>query len=188
MQLCHVSHFSLCNSYMEIVMQFGYVTLFASAYPLASVVSIIANSIEIRSDCFKLTYICRRPRCIRSDGLNMWKHLLNAIVRLSALTNCLLFGFTSGKEWLPAFYDVTDDKHLRFRPEKGWVLIFIIFGMERLLLYTASLLRSVIPAVPEDVMDELERKHFVMESESKRGRKLATQQKHLKPKQEKAAV
>jgi len=155
---------------MEIVIQFGYVTLFASAYPLASVISIIANLIEIRSDCFKLTYLCQRPRTIRCDGLAMWKHLLNAIVRLSALTNCLIFGFTSGQlmEWMPHFYTMSEDEqHLRFRKENSWVLIFIIFGMERALLYTASLLSVVIPKVPEDVMNELERKHFVLEEESR---------------------
>ena len=156
-------------SYMEIVIQFGYVTLFASAYPLASVISIFANLVEIRSDCFRLTYLCQRPRAMRCDGLNMWKNLLYAIVQLSALTNCLIFGFTSGQlmEWLPHFYVMTEDEHMRFKADKGWILIFIIFGMERVLLYTGNLLGAVIPKVPEDVMDELERKHYILEEESK---------------------
>ena len=61
-----------------------------------------------------------------------------------------------------------DEEHLRLKEEKGWILIFIIFGMERLLLYSASILAAVIPDVPEDVMDELERKHFVLEEESRK--------------------
>jgi anoctamin-10 len=154
---------------MEIIIQFGYVTLFASAYPLASLISIVANLIEIRSDAFRITYICQRPRSIRCDGLNMWNTLVRGIVRISALTNCLIFGFTSGQlmEWLPHLYQMDDTDHMRFNTDKGWIVIFIIFGLERILLWTGALLDASIPDVPEDVMNQLERKHFVLEEESR---------------------
>mmetsp|Transcript_25885 Transcript_25885/g.43135 ORF Transcript_25885/g.43135 Transcript_25885/m.43135 type:complete len:187 (+) Transcript_25885:110-670(+) len=157
------------HSFMEIIIQFGYVTLFASAYPLASVISIVANLIEIRADAFRITYLCQRPRSIRCDGLNMWNKLLGAIVRLSALTNCLIFGFTSGQlmEWLPSLYQMDDTDHMRFTTDKGWIVIFIIFGLERLLLWTGMLLDAIIPDVPEDVMNQLERRYFVLEEESR---------------------
>ena len=78
------------DDYMEIVIQFGYVTLFASAYPLASMVSIVANLIEMRADCYRMTYLCQRPPSSRSQGMGMWRDLVAAIVWMSALTNCLL--------------------------------------------------------------------------------------------------
>lgn len=132
-------------------------------------ISIVANLIEIRADAFKITYICQRPRSIRCDGLNMWNNLLKGIVRLSALTNCLIFGFTSGQlmEWLPSLYRIDETDHMRFRHDKGWIVIFIIFGLERILLWTGMLLDSVIPDVPEDVMNHLERRYFVLEEESR---------------------
>ena len=37
--------------------QFGYVTLFSSAYPLAGLCALLNNMIEIRSDAFKLCFI-----------------------------------------------------------------------------------------------------------------------------------
>lgn len=152
---------------MEIVIQFGYVALFASAYPLASLISILANLVEIRSDAFKLTYLCRRPRSFRCDGLNVWNKLVRGIVWLSALTNCLIFGFTSGQlmEWLPNLYKMDETDHMRFRQDKGWIVIFIIFGLERTLLYIGMLFDAMIPSVPEDVMDEMEHRHFVQEQE-----------------------
>jgi anoctamin-10 len=155
---------------MEVIIQIGYVTLFASAYPLASLISVIANSIEMRSDMFKLTFLCRRPRSIRCDGLNMWKKLLECIVWLSALTNCLIFGYTSGqlREWLPSFYESDDLEHSQFRDDKGWIVMFVIFGVERLLLYLGLLIENLIPDTPEDVMNELERRHFVKEEESRK--------------------
>jgi len=166
------------DDYMEIIIQFGYVTLFASAYPLASLIMVFANLIEIRCDMFKLTFICRKPRPLRCDGIAVWGSLLTGIVILSALTNCLIFGFTSGQlmEWWPHFYTLDDSDHLRFNDNKGWLMIFILVGFEHILLCMKLLIYAIIPDVPEDVMDELERKHFVQEEES---RKFEKQKKRM---------
>lgn len=167
------------DDFMEIVIQYGYVTLFASAYPLASVIAIFANLIEIRADCFKLTFLCQRPRSTRSNGLGMWKTLLLCITWLSALTNCLIFGFTSGqlREYLPEYYHYDESGHLRLIPGKGWIVIFIIFGMERILVYTGLLLRAVVPDVPDTIMEELERTQLLHEVEANKLWDLAMQKK-----------
>jgi hypothetical protein len=156
------------DDYMEIVIQYGYVALFASAYPLASLIAILANLIEIRADCFKLTYLCRRPRSIRSNGLGMWKSLLSGITWLSALTNCLIFGFTSGqmREFFPEYYQHDESGHVRLMAGKGWIAIFIIFGVERLLLYSGLLIQAIIPDIPDTILEELERTQFVHEEEA----------------------
>lgn len=44
-----------------VVVQFGYVTLFASAFPLAGLLGIVMNFIEVRTDLFKLVYVHQRP-------------------------------------------------------------------------------------------------------------------------------
>jgi anoctamin-10 len=156
------------DDYMEIVIQYGYVTLFASAYPLASLIAILANLIEIRADCFKLTYLCRRPRSNRSNGLGMWKSLLSGITWLSALTNCLIFGFTSGqmREFLPEYYQNDESGHVRLIAGKGWIAVFIIFGAERLLVYSGLLIQAIVPDIPDTIMEELERTQFVHEEEA----------------------
>ena len=46
---------------LEMFIQFGYVTLFSSAYPLAGLCALLNNMIEIRSDAFKLCFIHQRP-------------------------------------------------------------------------------------------------------------------------------
>jgi anoctamin-10 len=152
------------DDYMEIIIQLGYVTLFASAYPLASLISIAANWVEIRSDCFKLTKVCRRPGSVRSSGLGMWRTLIATVIWTSALTNCLIAGFTSGQltHYLPEFYirdHVTGDFELD--DEDGYLVIFVIFGLERLLLIAGLLILAVVPATPEDVVNEIERRQFV---------------------------
>jgi hypothetical protein len=160
------------DDYMEIVIQLGYVTLFASAYPLASLIAIVANLVEIRADCFKLTRVCQRPRPMRTDGCGMWNTLVSSIIWLSALTNCLIFGFTSDQlmQYLPSFYYLNEDGHTRLAEGKGWIVIFVIFGVERLLVYTGLLIYWVIPEIPETVMEELERRHFVRTLESKKAK------------------
>ena len=40
--------------------QFGYATLFAVAFPMAPLLAIVNNVIEIRSDSFKLVNVHRR--------------------------------------------------------------------------------------------------------------------------------
>ena len=68
------------DDYMEILIQLGYVTLFASAYPLASLVMCGAIWIEIRSDCYKLTHLCQKPIAERVYDIGMWKQLLKGLV------------------------------------------------------------------------------------------------------------
>jgi hypothetical protein len=151
------------DDFMEILIQFGYTTLFASAYPLASLVSFAANWVEIRSDLFKLSFLDRRPFPGRSPDLGIWRSLLSCLVWMSALTNCLLAGFTSDQlmHYLPSFYLHDRSGYTTLEHDRGWLLIFVIFGLERLLLVIGMLVYVIVPGVPQDVNDELERRHFV---------------------------
>lgn len=55
------------SDYSEMVIQFGYVTLFVSAFPLAPLLAMINNYVEIRVDAFKVrtsrVRACRRSLC-----------------------------------------------------------------------------------------------------------------------------
>lgn len=149
------------DDFMEIVIQLGYVTLFASAYPLASLISIVANLVEIRSDCFKLTHVCSRPETFRSSGLGMWRNLMACVIWGSALTNCMIAGFTSGQMtyYLPDFY-IHDESGIQLDEEDGWLLIFVIFGLEHMMLLIGMLIYVLVPAVPEDVLNQIERRQY----------------------------
>ena len=155
------------DDHMEIVIQIGYITLFASAFPLASLIAIVANWIEVRTDAFKLATVCRRPFCFRATGLGMWKTLTACIIWMSALTNCLIAGFTSDQlmHYLPSFYVQDESGYSDMGHDKGWILVFVIFGLERLLLIAGLLIWAIIPAVPEDVMNEFERRQFIRRKE-----------------------
>ncbi len=72
-----------------------YITLFASAYPLASCIGVVANLVEVRSDGLKLARVHRKPHALRKGTIGTWLSLMMGIVALSALTNVYIFGFTS---------------------------------------------------------------------------------------------
>lgn len=54
-------------------MQFGYVVLFSSAFPLAAMCALINNIIEIRGDAFKLCTGLQRPFGIRVESIGQWQ-------------------------------------------------------------------------------------------------------------------
>jgi len=53
--------------------QFGYVVLFSSAFPLAAMCALVNNIIEIRSDAFKLCSGLQRPLGLRVESIGQWQ-------------------------------------------------------------------------------------------------------------------
>ena len=53
--------------------QFGYVTLFSSAFPVAAMCALVNNVIEIRSDAFKLVCTLQRPFGQRVESIGTWQ-------------------------------------------------------------------------------------------------------------------
>lgn len=152
------------DDYMEILIQFGYVTLFASAYPLASFVMALAVWLEIRSDCYKLSRVCQKPLDERVSSIGMWKHLLGGMVWFSCLTNCLIFGFTSDQmmQYVPSLYIQNEEGETLLVHDRGWLAVLVIFTIERLLLYTGMVLDNLIPAIPDELSIKLRRRMYLL--------------------------
>ena len=166
----HLDAYEEFDDYMEIMLQFGYVILFASAYPLASLVMCAAVWVEIRSDCYKLTYLCQKPAGERTSDIGMWRLLLQCMIWFSCLTNCLLFGFTSDQmmHYLPNFYIRDGEGITHMVQDKGWITVLIIFGLERVLVYLGILLHATIPSIPEDLVIQLRRRKYFLSREAKK--------------------
>merc|ERR1712039_1066988 len=78
------------------VIQFGYVTLFAGVFPIASLLSLASNIIEVYSDAFKLKFAYRRPKPYAASGMpRTWHFIIRCICWLAVLTNVLVFGWVS---------------------------------------------------------------------------------------------
>ncbi|KAL3935105.1 MAG: hypothetical protein SGBAC_009308 [Bacillariaceae sp.] len=158
------------DDWMEILIQFGYVTLFASAYPMASLVMSVALMIELRCDCYKLTYLCQKPKGEQVSSIGMWRKLLQFMVWFSCLTNCLLFGFTSDQmlHYMPDFYMRDEAGNTHIVQDKGWMAILIIFALERFLIYIGLTMTALIPTIPEELLIKLKRRKHLLHMTQKK--------------------
>lgn len=69
------------------VVQYGFVTLFVAAFPLAPFFALVNNIVEIRLDAYKYLAKCRRPRPERIQDIGIWYNILRVITYTSVLTN-----------------------------------------------------------------------------------------------------
>ncbi|XP_042885220.1 anoctamin-4-like isoform X2 [Penaeus japonicus] len=93
--LAPYTRLSLFNEYLEMVIQYGFVTMFVAAFPLAPFFALINNFIEIRLDAFKYLTQCRRPRAERIQDIGIWYSILKGITYFSVVTNALVISYTS---------------------------------------------------------------------------------------------
>ncbi|CAK9053743.1 Anoctamin-8 (Transmembrane protein 16H) [Durusdinium trenchii] len=98
-------HYEQFDDFLEMVIEFGYVTLFASAFPLAAVVSLVSNLIELKSDMFKLACVYQRPISHRMKSIGIWRQLLHIIAGISIITNVMIFVMSEQlASWTPSLY------------------------------------------------------------------------------------
>jgi len=149
------------DDYIEMVIQFGYVSLFASAYPLAAFCAIFANIVEIRSDLWKLTHLSRRMTPVRTNDIGMWKLSLTAIAWLSSTTNLIIFAFTSSqlRQWLPDYYvsDAAGNSMPKTSTDAHEILLVILL-IEHCLIILSILGRNALPRVPASVRIEVQKR------------------------------
>ncbi|XP_072905887.1 anoctamin-1a [Hemitrygon akajei] len=85
----------LTPEYMEMIIQFGFVTLFVASFPLAPLFALLNNVIEIRLDAKKFISELRRPNAARSKDIGIWYNILRGIGKLAVIINAFVISFTS---------------------------------------------------------------------------------------------
>lgn len=69
------------------VIQFGFITLFVASFPLAPLLALFNNIVEVRVDAWKLTTQFRRPVAAKAHSIGAWQEILNGMATLSVVTN-----------------------------------------------------------------------------------------------------
>uniref|UniRef100_A0A8C5HD49 Anoctamin n=1 Tax=Gouania willdenowi TaxID=441366 RepID=A0A8C5HD49_GOUWI len=85
----------LTPEYMEMIIQFGFVSLFVASFPLAPVFALLNNVIEIRLDAKKFVTELRRPVAIRAKDIGIWYNILSGMGKFSVIINAFVISFTS---------------------------------------------------------------------------------------------
>ncbi|XP_019611238.2 anoctamin-1 isoform X5 [Rhinolophus sinicus] len=85
----------LTPEYMEMIIQFGFVTLFVASFPLAPLFALLNNIIEIRLDAKKFVTELRRPVAVRAKDIGIWYNILRGVGKLAVIINAFVISFTS---------------------------------------------------------------------------------------------
>ena len=121
--------YDLFVDYNEMVVQFGYVVLWSTIWPLAGgetspccsltcgsdvlilVMAFLNNLLEIRSDAFKIAVHNRRPFALRTDTIGPWLDALTFLTWVGALTNSALVYLFSPDLFSESVIVPADSKH-----------------------------------------------------------------------------
>ncbi|KAL8907228.1 MAG: hypothetical protein Q9207_001529 [Kuettlingeria erythrocarpa] len=113
--------YDVATDLREMVVQYGYLSLFSVVWPLAPVSFIINNWIELRSDAVKICVEMQRPTPLRADSIGPWIDSLSFLTWLGSITAAALAYLFSndgmGPDGTPASI-------------QGWALLLTIFFSE----------------------------------------------------------
>jgi Calcium-activated chloride channel len=70
-----------------LVLQYGFVTMFVAAFPLAPLFALLNNVAEIRLDAYKMLTQARRPLAERVADIGAWYGILQCITYTAVVSN-----------------------------------------------------------------------------------------------------
>lgn len=127
--------YDVAVDYREMVVQFGYLSLFSAIWPLAPVSFIINNWVELRGDAVKITLSSQRPIPWRADSIGPWLNALGFLSWFGSIVSAaIVYLFHSGPEgpggepW----------------GISGWALLLSILCAEHLYLAAQFVVRYVL--------------------------------------------
>ncbi|ELQ37669.1 hypothetical protein OOU_Y34scaffold00584g2 [Pyricularia oryzae Y34] len=129
--------YDVTTDYREMVVQFGYLSLFSVAFPLTACSFLINNWVEARSDAMKIAIGSQRPIPWRNDTIGPWLTSLGFLSWLGSLTSAaVVYLFSSGN----------DRQGPDGRPSNlsGWALLLSIFVAEHVYLVVQLAVRYVV--------------------------------------------
>ena len=69
------------------VLQFGFITIFVAAFPLAPLFALLNNWVEIRLDAQKFVCETRRAVAERAENIGIWFKILEMLAKLAVISN-----------------------------------------------------------------------------------------------------
>ncbi|KAL8641623.1 MAG: hypothetical protein Q9228_001596 [Teloschistes exilis] len=137
----------------EMIIQFGYLSLFSVVWPLTPVSFIINNWIELRSDAVKICVEMQRPTPARADSIGPWLDSLQFLTWLGSITTAALAYLFSndglGPDGTPATI-------------KGWALLLTIFFSEHIFLLMRWAVRLAISKIDSSGMEKERAERFMV--------------------------
>lgn len=76
-----------CVLLYSAVLQFGFITIFVAACPLAPLFALFNNWVETRLDANKFVCKYRRPVVKHAEGIGIWFNILETITTIAVISN-----------------------------------------------------------------------------------------------------
>ncbi|KAJ1402302.1 calcium-activated chloride channel-domain-containing protein [Ochromonadaceae sp. CCMP2298] len=133
------------DDFAEMVIQFGYTTMFVAAFPLATVLSFVNNYVEIRVDAWKLCQLMRRAEPRSAEDIGTWQSILEFISTAAIIVNSGLVAFTATN---------MEDSTWTLR---SWTFLLMTAG----LMAMRTIVAMLIPDEPEWVGIQLKRQEYI---------------------------
>ncbi|EPQ02382.1 Anoctamin-7 [Myotis brandtii] len=164
----------LFDEYLEMVLQFGFVTIFVAACPLAPLFALLNNWVEIRLDARKFVCERRRPVAERAQDVGIWFPILAGITHLAVISN-----HQGGQRWRcqeVICHDPHTKSHIScryraFREDDGhysgtyWNLLAIrlafVIVFEHVVFSIGRILDLLVPDIPESVQIKVKREYYL---------------------------
>uniref|UniRef100_A0A1I8NNX0 Anoctamin n=1 Tax=Stomoxys calcitrans TaxID=35570 RepID=A0A1I8NNX0_STOCA len=83
------------GEYLEMVIQYGFITLFGLAFPLAPLLALINNVIEVRMDAVKMLKYIRRPVAQRVRNIGVWFGIMTVVTKIAVASCAMIIAFST---------------------------------------------------------------------------------------------
>jgi hypothetical protein len=103
---CFLPKYESFDDYLEIILNFGYVCFFTSAFRMAGIVVTLFLLLEFFSDYYKVYHLYQKPFSIKTKSIGPWTRAMDIICVISVFTNLMLFSVASDQivKFFPTFF------------------------------------------------------------------------------------
>jgi len=122
------------DQYNELVLNFGYIAFFCSAFPVAALACYINNVFELKVDAYNYLYQTKRTHYEGARNIGVWMKIMEIISYIGVVTNVSIIAFTDRSQLYWDTYNA----------------LLIAFLLENVILFLKWYLSHVIDDVPQE--------------------------------------
>jgi len=117
----------LVAKYLEMIMQFGMITMFANSLAIASFFSILTNLLEMKINLDMMTKYSRRFKAYGASGIGRWLGMMEFLAFICIPVNFAIIYFTGDGSWTKSGTS-SAEKFLSFYPDfdTKYILLVIV--------------------------------------------------------------
>ncbi|XP_039619756.1 anoctamin-10 isoform X1 [Polypterus senegalus] len=128
----------LFGEYIELFLQFGYLSFFSCVYPLTGALLLLNNLTEIRTDALKFCRIFQKPFAVPAANIGIWQSAFEMLGLVSVISNCFLILM------LPQMTTYCQNNEIDNK-----TVLFLAIVLEQALIFLKIIIAFGIPDEPE---------------------------------------